>query len=339
MVARAGAAACVAALALSAAPHVAEAAPVLHIEWPTLPGCPSSSVVLERARVAISRSRGVEDVHAVVEITPPPTEGGAWQLHIRTRTVRGAGERTLEAPSCDAVARAAAVIVGIASVHTRAPSEPALDELAPAPDRVEEPGPLAVPLSPLKPLPRRETTMAASAKEADARFVPSAGLGIAIGLLPRVAPAASVTLGYERSWLRAHLAFRALLPQDEIERGIGVELGAFGVSFDVCSRLPLPVILRAKTHVCGGAAVDDIHARGVGGIEAFEVRRAALMAFGGVGAAWEVGHAFRIGADARAGGSVVRPMFMSDSVSDGHRLLHRPALVRAECSLTFGMVF
>ena len=99
MVARVRAAAYVASLALSAIPRVAEAAPVLHIEWPTVPGCPDSSVVLARARAAIARSKDAGDVRAVAEIAPPVADGGSWQLHIRTRTVLGAGERTLDVPS------------------------------------------------------------------------------------------------------------------------------------------------------------------------------------------------------------------------------------------------
>ncbi|MBN9164428.1 MAG: hypothetical protein BGO98_24215 [Myxococcales bacterium 68-20] len=343
MVARVRAGAWVAALALSAAPRVAEAAPVLRVEWPTLPGCPSSSAVLERARVATSRTNGVDDVYAVAEVTPPSAEGEPWQLYIRTRTVRGAGERTLEAPSCDAVARAVAMIVGIASLRTRAPAtEHTLDELTPAPDHVEDAGPLVAPLAPVRPPKDAANAVTASAEKPITRLVPSAELGVAIGLLPRIAPTASVGLGYEAGWLRARLAFRALLPQEVLDRGRGAELGAFGVSFDGCGRLPVTPVLRAKPHACAGAMLDNVRAHGIGadaGVEAFEVWRVAMMAFAGVGATWDLGRAFRIGADARLGGSVLRPTFVIDSASDGQRQFHRPALVRAESTLTFGMVF
>lgn len=343
MVAGVRAGAWVVALALSAAPRVAEAAPVLRIEWPTLPGCPSSAAVLERARVATSRSNGVDDVHAVAEVTPPAAEGEPWQLYIRTRTVRGAGERTLEAPTCDAVARAAAMIVGIASLRTRAPvTERTLDELAPAPDRVEDAGPLVTPLAPLRAPKEATNGMPPSAEKPTTRLVPSTDLGLAIGLLPRVAPTASAGLGYEVGWLRARLAFRALLPQEVLDRGRGAELGAFGVSFDGCARLPVGPVLRAKPHACAGAMFDDIRAHGIGaegGARAFEVWRVAMMAFAGLGATWDVGRAFRLGADARVGGSVMRPTFVIDSAADGQRQLHRPALVRVESSVTFGMVF
>lgn len=341
MVARVRAAAWVAALALSATPRVAEAAPVLRIEWPTVPGCPDSSVVLARARAAISRSKDAGDVRAVAEITPPGAEGGSWQLHIRTRTVLGAGERTLDVPSCDALARTAALLVAIASLRAEPPStERSIDELAPAPDRIGEPATLVAPLAPLlRPKRPVDATMAASAKEDDAHFVPSAGLGIAVGLFPRVAPAANVTLGYEAGWLRTRVAFQAVLPQEEFDRAVGAELSALGASLDVCARLPLPVILRAKTYGCAGATVEGVRASGIGGIEALDVRRTAMMAFAGLGAEWEVGRAFRIGADARVGGSIARPAFLIESASDGQRLLHRPAAVRGEGSLTFGMVF
>jgi hypothetical protein len=342
MLARVPAATWVAALALSAAPRVAEAAPVLRIEWPTVPGCPDSSVVLSRARQAIAGSKDVDDVRAVAEIMPPAEEGGSWQLHIRTRTVRGAGERTVDVPTCDAVARTAALLLAIASIRTRVtPStERPIDELAPAPDRVEEPGTPTTPLAPLPfPMTPPDVARAASANAGDVHFVTSAGLGIAVGLLPTIAPAANARLGYEADWLSARVELRALLPQEAIDGEVGAELDVLGAGLDVCANLPVPAVLHAKTHACGGVAIDNVRARGIGGIAAFDVRRNAMMAFGGVGASWDIGRAFRIGADARVGGSFERPMFMIDSVPDGRRLLHSSALVRMESSLTFGTVF
>ncbi|MBN9164311.1 MAG: hypothetical protein BGO98_24465 [Myxococcales bacterium 68-20] len=340
---RISAAVSTAALAFLAAARVAEAAPVIRIEWPTVPGCPAASVVEQRARAAIAQAKEVDDVLAIAEVTPPTVDRGPWQLHIRTRTARGAGERTLEAASCDAVARAAGLLVALAALRTRAPStDEALDEIHPRPERTEEPevhlapfAPLALPSVP----PPREPSEAPRVKTNDTFFAPSAGIGFAAGLLPRIGVGANAALGYEASWLRTSIGFRAFLPQETIRSGLGAELSALGASLDVCARLPLPALLRAKPRACAGATVDDIHASGRGGTRTFDARRTAIMAFAGLGAEWEIGRSFRIGADVRVGGSLVRPRFVVNSASAGERELHRPAAVRAETTLTFGLVF
>jgi hypothetical protein len=343
MVRRISAAASAAVLAFFAAARVAEAAPVLRIEWPTVPGCPGASIVEQRARAALAEAKEADDVLAVVDIAPPKVDGDAWRFHIRMRTVRGGGERTLEAGSCDAVARAVGLLVALAALRMRTPSMgESLDEIVPQPDRVEESGALVAPFAPVdlpKPGPAREVPTAERAKADDAHFAPSAGIGFAVGLLPRIGAGAHVALGYEARWLRARAGFRALLPQEEIRWGLGAELSALGASLDVCSRLPLPALLRAKTHACVGATVDEIRASGLGGTRTFEAQRIAMMAFAGLGAEWPIGRVFRIGAEVRAGGSPVRPRFVIDSVSAGEREIHRPAALRAEGSLTLGLVF
>ncbi len=333
-------------LVFFAEPRDAQAAPVLHIQWPTVPGCPASPVVVQHARTAIAQAKNVDDVLAIAEVTPPASQGGPWQLHVRTRTIRGGGERTLEGASCDALARAAGLLVALAALRTRSPApDEHMDEIAPEPDRVDELEAFVAPLSPpaaTEPVP--EPRAAERATSSDARFVPSAGIGVAVGLLPRIGVGPNVTLGYEASWLRVRLGFRALIPQEEARaEGLGAELTSFGATGEACGRLPLLDRfldrLRTKAHACVGAAVDDIRASGFGGPQTFDVHRTAMMVFGGVAAEWALGSMYRVGVDVRAGGSPVRPRFLVDSVRAGERELHRPSALRAEGTLMFGLVF
>ncbi len=82
------------ALALLFIPRVAHAAPVVHIEWPVVAGCPSAAFVQERARAELARAREADDVRAVAENhAGRAAPGQPWRLHLRTRTIRGAGER------------------------------------------------------------------------------------------------------------------------------------------------------------------------------------------------------------------------------------------------------
>ena len=326
-------------LVLLAETGVAHAAPVLRIEWPTLPGCPTGAVVVQHARTALARAKDVDDVLAVAEVTPPSSNGGPWQLHMRTRTIRGAGERTLEGASCDALARAAGLLVALASLRTRPPAaDHPLEELVPEPDHVHEHSARVAPLS-LPDRPVDEADEAERSTTTAARFVPGVGIGVSAGLLPNVGVGPSVSLGYEASWLRARAGLRAVLPQHETRWGLGAELAALGASAEICGRLPVRVLLPVKTHACAGAMVDDIRARGVGGTQTFLTDRIAMLAFAGLTAEWDISSRFRVGADLRAGASLMRPRFLVDTASAGERELHRPSALRAEGTLTFGVVF
>ncbi len=327
-------------LAFFATVPVARAAPALRIEWSEVPGCPESSVVMQHARRAIAGAKEADDVVAVAQIVPPDVDGGAWQLHIRTRTVRGAGERSLEAASCDAIARAAGMLVALASLRTRPLStEQTLDELAPQPDRVDEGHVPALPLNIAEPRPERLRSTPEPVATSDTRFVPSTGIGVSAGLLPRIGVGPNFALGYETSWLRARAGVRGIFPQAETRWGLGAELSAVGASADVCGRLPVRAFLRAKTHACAGAIVDDIRARGIGAGQTFAADRTAMLLFAGLTAEWEIDRIYRVGVDVRAGGSLMRPRFVVESASAGEHELHRPSALRAEGSLTFGLAF
>jgi hypothetical protein len=348
MVGRLRVAASATAFVLCAPPRVAEAAPILRVEWPTLPGCPSSAAVLEGARAGIGRARRVDDVLAIADVTPPEAEGSPWRLRIRVRTVHGAGERMLEAASCGALARAAGLLMSIAALRTQPPqTDHPIEELAPAPDRVEEPGPLVAPLA-LATLPR----MWSSHSNANSgSFAANAGIGIDVGLLPSVAVGPSVVLGYESGrendgetavW-SVHGGFFSGFPQDKVRRAALGELGgtfsSLGASLDLCRRLPFPRAALARTRACAGATIDSVHATGLGGTSTFEARRVAAMAFAGVGADWDLGRSLRVGVDGRVGASLMRPTFVVDSVAEGERVVHRTAPVRGQATVTFGVVF
>lgn len=342
MVRRIRAASALAVLSLcttTAAAREAHAAPTLRIEWPTVPGCPTTAVVTQHARTALAQAKEADDVLAIAEIAPPRARGEAWRLRIRTRTARGAGERTLDGASCDAIARAAGLLVALASLRTRAPAtEQPLDEIVPAPDRVGEAAASAGPVH-APPAPPAERGAPPAKEAAEARFVPKAGVTLALGLLPRVGAGPSASLAYEAGWLRASVGLRALAPQAEIRAGLGAEFSSLGASGDVCARLPLGAAGGARAYACAGAVVDDLRASGRGGAQTFDVHRATALLFAGLTAEWELGGSYRLGLAARAGGAPVRPRFLVDAHGSGERELHRPAALQAETTLSFGVVF
>ncbi len=356
MVRRLRVAASAAVLVLCASPRAAEAAPILRVEWPTVPGCPSSAAVLDGARAGIGRATRVDDVLAIADVTPPETLGSPWRLQIRVRTVHGAGERMLEAASCDALARAAGLLMAIAALRTQPPeTDRPIEELVPAPDRVEEPGPLVAPpplatFPPLVAPPALATFPRVWSKHTNAnsgRFTANAGIGIDVGLLPNVAVGPSVVLGYESGRENAvwsvHGGFFGAIPQDEVRDtafgGLGGTFTSLGAGLDLCRRLPFPRVAFARTRACAGATVDSVHATGLGGTSTFEANRVAVMAFAGVGGEWDLGRSFRVGVDGRVGASLMRPTFIVDSVVEGEHVVHRTAPVRGQATVTFGVVF
>jgi hypothetical protein len=94
----------------------AEAAPLeragFTLTWQTPPQCPSKDDLLEDIARLVGELDGEEpNLVARARVTPEP--GGRWRLLLETELDGTPGERELEGNSCDAVARAAAVMIAL----------------------------------------------------------------------------------------------------------------------------------------------------------------------------------------------------------------------------------
>jgi len=312
----------------------ARAAPkdLLTIEWPAVAGCPSQKTVSTLAARTIADATEVDRVLARADITAPSLVGERWRVRIRTRTTRGAGERVLEARTCDELGRATAVLVALAALRTdEQPLDKETDEIAPEANRFEAP-PLFIEAPQRQPSaessPRAESTGAPT-------FLASGGLFVDAGALPGLAVGPTLRLEWGLGPWRLRIGFAIALEQERASRGLGGMFNLFGASVDLCRSVPLHPI---RPHVCVGAELDQVSATGVGD-ERFESRRTTGLAFGGLGAEWSIAEHLRVGLDLRAGPSLRRPSFTVERASGQRREIHEQSAVRGQVLGTFGVAF
>lgn len=309
--------------------------PKNRIDWPSVPGCPDAKVAVAQAQRSIPPGAALDSVLARVEVEPPSASGESWRVHIRTRTPRGAGERTLEGESCAEVTRAAALLITLAAVRTNEPERTGeLAEVMPPSDRTPEPDvlPLAKPLD----LPPRAEPKAARSK-ADSRLGASVGMWVGAGLLPSLAWGPTLRGSYElRAW-RVRVEAHAAVPQQKSIGSLGGTFDALGASLDLCRTIALALTASLTTRACAGLDVDAIRARGIGREADVAIRPAALP-FVGVDFSWRPTRDTHVGLDLRGGPSVVRPLFAVETAG-GVSTLHEPSPLRVEGALTAGFDF
>lgn len=324
-------------LAISSFSMSTRAAPArVRVDWPTVPGCPDAKSVLAGAQREMARAAAVDTVLARAQIEPPAAPGDPWRVWIRTRTIRGAGERTLEADSCAELARASALLVALAAVRAAPPARSEeLAELVPSPSFTPEPASLVIP-SPVD-QPRRKRRPPPR-DEHHARFIVSGGAWTAAGLLPSLAWGPTLAGSYETGPWSARLAVRAAVPQDQVLGSLGATFDALGVGADVCGAGALVHVKTFTTRACGGVELDAIRARGKGSVTT-DVVRAEVVPFFGLGASWSVARNVQLDLDVRAGPTLLQPSFAVVSAAEGMRRLHQPPAARVEGLLACGFVF
>jgi hypothetical protein len=111
----------------AAAPAHSQAAPEIDLDWAAPPHCPQQREVRDRIRKLAGASKSTETpLHAEGTITP--TEDGRFRLKLVVRAGELVGERNIESASCQDLAGAAAVTLGLL-LRSEAP----IDDLAQSP--------------------------------------------------------------------------------------------------------------------------------------------------------------------------------------------------------------
>ncbi|OJY18360.1 MAG: hypothetical protein BGO98_31945 [Myxococcales bacterium 68-20] len=308
----------------------------VRVDWPTVPGCPDAKSVVARVHREMERAAAVETVLARTEIQPPAARGDPWRVWIRTRTIRGAGERMLEADTCAELARASALLVALAAMRAAPPARSdEIAELMPSSDRTPEPESLAL-SRPLEP--PRQAQWPAPREERRSRFIVSGGTWTGAGVLPSLAWGPTVAGSYETGPWSARLSVRAAVPQAQVLGTLGATFDALGVAADLCRAGALVHVATFTTRVCGGVELDAIRARGKGSKTADAVRAEAVPFFG-LGASWSPARNVQLGLDVRAGPTLLQPSFAVVSAAEGQRSLHQPSAARVEGQLACGFVF
>jgi hypothetical protein len=309
----------------------------VQIDWPAVAGCPDARSVEAQARRAIPKTAAVDTVLAKVEVSPPSLPGDPWRVQIRTRTIRGAGERTLEGDSCAEVARAAALLVALAATRTNEPERnDELAELIPSIGPSPEPAiaPLTRPLDlPLSPHPTQQS----GPNKAEGRFVVGTGAWAGAGLLPSLAWGPTLAGRYELGSWSVRLGAHAALPQDKTVGSLGATFDALAADLALCRTLPIAFGATVTTRACTGVDVGAIRARGKGAESEVAVR-ATVLPFVEVGVSWTPARRVHLGLDLRGGPSLVRPIFAVETAA-GPSTLHEPALMRIEAVFAGGIDF
>lgn len=191
------------------APSVAEAAePAVPVSlaWNAPPGCPSGDAVLADVNAILG---GPTSHHAAARADVTQIAPQHWSVHVTTDVDGAQGERTLEADSCESLAKATALILAwtVDPIKARAAAALAAKPAAPAHPPPEQPSP-----APSSPIPI-------------AAVVAVSGIGD-VGTLQSLAGGAELALGALVGPLRFELAGDYWVSQDQQQPVNGTTDGA-----------------------------------------------------------------------------------------------------------------
>ncbi len=215
----------VAAIVLAASAPPAFAAPVppvsdgeaLELSWDAPGGCADvASVRQDVERVLGNTGEVHRKLRAHGEVRRTETTG--WSVTLTLVTETGRSVRTLKAPTCRSLARAAAVVIAF----TMTAEEP---EIAPSDDPdagedaeppIEAPGVMSAPRSKEGPLPKRERVPPPEAASPTARLGPTIGIfsRVDVGTLPKVGFGPGALVGWYARPIFLETTFGWLVGQD-----------------------------------------------------------------------------------------------------------------------------
>ncbi len=282
------------------------AASPVELVWEAPPGCPTKGDVL--ASVAeILGAGGPTSVHMTAHGALTRIGKDSFRLVLETRATEVASVRTLEAVSCAALAKAAAVVITttlgeLPSVEPPPSASPTAPS-TPTPSSASAPsGALPPSALPASNGPQARRSPAPSAVPARARrpmrdrltFVLAAAPTLDVGTLPDPAVGGALTVAADYRWLRAGLTGSAYFPQgvtfEEPLHATGrfrlATAGAFGCA--------LFGSWRARLGPCAGIGMSFVEAAGLGIPNAKAVSLAVSTATGGGLAALDLATHFAV---------------------------------------------
>jgi hypothetical protein len=231
------------------------------IEWdaPT-PDCPSVAEV----EAAVQRMAGrLPEPHEIRATALVGRDGAQWTLRLTTEVGGRVQQRSLDADSCDALAKATAIVVAVAIDPVGAAHEVRSAERIATPTRAPavEPdvAPAVVVVAPER---GRVEPVAGGRRGArpPVRIHLGIGGGVAIGAVPRVSGGPVAAFGLTAGRLRAELRGAWWAPRVGRNGGASarIQLGTIGVV--VCGE---PGPARARFPICAGIESGAMRARGV----------------------------------------------------------------------------
>ena len=260
------------------------------IVWSAPGDCPTSADLLRRVapRVpgdAVVRARGrVEHL------------ADQWRLTLDIETPSSRGERTLEAPTCDALASSAAVVIAMSATPAPAPAP------APAPDRVTDP---------TSPDRNDARFLVRGQLIGDSGTLPSTAVGGGLAFGMRILPALSVEAGGS-----------LFAPQDGTVGGTP----ARGASFALLAanvRACVSLTRRIELAPCLGIDVERLSATGFGAAKVSEASSLTWSPEATLAVRFPIAGPISV----RGGFGALLPMSRQSFVINAAGPVHQPAIV------------
>jgi hypothetical protein len=227
------------------------------IEWdaPT-PPCPTLSAVEDSVRAMAGRLPEADEVRARALVVQ---SGEGWSLRLTTEVGGEAQERVLEAESCDALAKATAILIAvavdpIATAHEVRSTEEIVTPPPEPPPRVES----AEPIDPIAVAPR--VSGPPPRRRVPVRMHLGIGGGVIVGAVPGVTGGPVATLGLTRGKLRAELRGAWWAPRVGRSGPASARVQVGTVAAVVCGE---PGNDAVTFPLCGGVEAGALRGRGV----------------------------------------------------------------------------
>jgi hypothetical protein len=246
-------------------PSGASAGGRFELTWRAPQDCPDEqSVVAEAARILHKPIELPDDGRLAVQASvKSPTDAGQWHVDLETDNGQHVGRRSLDASTCDELARATSLFIAI-MIDPAAATNAAPAPASPSPPA--DAGPASHSDLPANAAERPEAVVRSS--EPARRTVPTLSLGASFGVLGGHLPSWSAGAGVhavaEWPWFRAELGGRAWLPaRQTVDSGgvQGADFQLFSGEAKVCLMLPGKAV---KIGPCGGADLAFISGKGFG---------------------------------------------------------------------------
>jgi hypothetical protein len=231
------------------------------IEWDApAPPCPTVTEVEDAVRRMAGRMPDASEIRARAQVS---RAGERWSLRLTTEVGERVQERALEADTCEALAKATAIVIAVAVDPIGAAHEVRNAQ------RIEAPSPERPPASAAATETAAETEVAPSPRatvttnrkvRAPVRVHFGAGGGVVIGVLPGVSGGPVAALGLTAGRFRAELRGAWWAPRLGRDGGVTARIQVGTVGFMACGE---PGPTRATFPICAGIESGAMRARGV----------------------------------------------------------------------------
>jgi hypothetical protein len=301
----------------------------MDLSWDAPEGCPSAADI----RAEVTRIVGDRERRRVTVRAQARQEERGWTLELRTRAGDEEGERTLQAATCEEVAKAAVVIIALTiDPDEMAAAPPSPPRAAPEP----RPPPLLPPPRPTAPPNTTQAWYAAVLSGAGVSFATPPGAALFLWLAGgvragRIAAHAGVSVGTETSE-------SAPLPSAPSAGGKFWLISAFGRG------CVAPLLGRFEIWGCGGLEIDRLAASGYGVTSPGSGHGVWLAPAIGVEPGWAVARTVRVTLPAWIAFPLDRPSFQlaelpAATPNPTPTLVFRPPAVLPRVSLGLQVLF